>query len=67
MKAGIIGRHVACLAQHRLRLRLASIVNKHTGANGASIALRSFQPNLDPMILLWERRCGEAMAARADS
>ena len=51
MEAGIIHRHIACLAQDSLGLGFASIANKHACANRAAIALCAFQANLDPVVL----------------
>ena len=54
MQAGIAAREKAGLTQDRLRLRLASIVDKHPGSNGAAIGLYAFQFHFDPIGLTGE-------------
>src|SRR6266576_1609120 len=54
MQAGIAAREKAGLTQDRLRLGLASIVDKHSGSNGASIGLYAFQFHFDPVGLTGE-------------
>src|SRR6266478_3919618 len=49
MQAGIAAREKAGLTQDRLRLGLASIMDKHPGSNGASIGLYTFQFHFDPV------------------
>src|ERR1700687_3760520 len=54
MQAGIAAREKAGLTQDRLRLGLASIVDKHPGSNGASIGLYAFQFHFAPVGLTVE-------------
>ena len=54
MQAGIAAREKAGLTQDRLRLDLASVVDKHPGSNGASIGLYAFQFHFDPIGLAGE-------------
>src|SRR5260370_11422462 len=49
MQAGIAAREKAGLTQHGLRLCLASIMDKHSSSNGASIGLYTFQFHFDPV------------------
>lgn len=49
VQAGIVAREKAGLTQHRLRLRLASIMDEDPGSNGTSIGLYAFQFHFDPV------------------
>jgi hypothetical protein len=49
MQAGIAAREKAGLTQDRLRLCRASIMDKHSSSNGASIGLYTFQFHFDPV------------------
>src|SRR4029077_2471666 len=49
MQAGIAAREKAGLTQDRLRLCLASIMDKHSSSNGASTRLYTFQFHFDPV------------------
>src|ERR1700676_3844205 len=49
MQAGIAAGVKAGLTQDRLRLSLASIMDKHSRSNGASIGLYTFQFHFDPI------------------
>src|SRR5215469_15327149 len=50
MEAGIIGRIIARLAHSSLCLHLVSIVDQHSGANGAAIRLHALELNFDPVL-----------------
>src|ERR1700691_6717217 len=50
MQPRIVGRDVAGLAHHFVYLHLAAITDHHTSSDTAAIALRAFQPYLQPMI-----------------
>ena len=50
MQPWIVGRKIAGLAHHFFGLRLAAIAERDPPADGAAVALRSFQAHLQPVV-----------------
>ena len=50
MQARVVAGKIAALAHHFLRLDMSAVTNQHARADGAAVALRPHEPDLDPVV-----------------
>ncbi len=58
VQTGVVERHIAGLAHHRLGLQFSPVMNQHARSDGAAVAFGAFEADLDPVIFLVGCHCG---------